>query len=280
MNLKQALAEKKKLTKKQLDLFKGSYDIVGTIAILEIPQELVKKEKLIAETVLAQHKQVKTVVKKVGIHHGELRLQKVKILAGEKTKETTHTESKTRLKLHIEKVYFSVRLSTERLRIAQQIKPGERILVMFSGCAPYPCVFAKNSPAKEIYGIELNEEGHRYGLENIKLNKIKNVKLLQGDVRTVVPKLMKTEQPFDRVVMPLTRDASDFMDTALSSVKNQGIIHFYDFVQEGEFPKASIAKIETACKKARCSFNVLNTVKCGSYAPRRFRVCIDFEIVW
>ncbi len=278
MNLKQALA--KKLNKKQLALFRGSYDIVGSIAILEIPKELIKKEKLIAATVLAQHKQVKTVVKKVGIHHGELRLQHVKILAGEKTKETVHVESQTRLKLHIEKVYFSVRLSTERLRIANQIKQGERVLVMFSGCAPYPCVFAKNSSAKEIYGIELNKEGHRYGLENVKLNKITNVKLFQGDVRKVVPMILKQEkEKFDRVVMPLPRGAESFLDIALGAVKNHGIIHFYDFVQEGEFPKTSIAKIENACKKAGCSFKVLHTTKCGSYAPGRFRVCVDFEVV-
>ena len=47
-SLKDALKER--LTKKELDSFISSYDTVGTVAILEIPKELEKKEKLIAET--------------------------------------------------------------------------------------------------------------------------------------------------------------------------------------------------------------------------------------
>lgn len=276
MKLPQALkALKGKLTKKQLSLVPRSYDLVGSIAIIEIPDGLVKKEKLIAETLLGLHKQIQTVVKKVGMHKGELRLQKVKILAGKRTKETICVESKARLKINIEKVYFSVRLSTERLRIAKQIKKGESVLVMFSGCAPYPCVFAKNTKAKEICGIELNKEGHKYGLENVNLNKIKNVTLLKGDVRKVVPKLKKK---FDRIVMPLPRDASDFLNVALSVIKKGGVIHLYDFVEEKDFPQTTKAKIKKACTSAKKKCRILKATKCGSYAPGRFRVCVDFKV--
>lgn len=62
MNLKQLL--KNKLSKKELLLVKRSFDQIGNIAQLEIPQELVKKEKLIAKTVLDSFNNIKTVVKK------------------------------------------------------------------------------------------------------------------------------------------------------------------------------------------------------------------------
>jgi tRNA G37 N-methylase Trm5 len=60
---------------------------------------------------------------------------------------------------------------------------------MFSGCAPYPCVLSKNTKAKSIVGIEINPEGHRYGLGNLELNRLRNVALICGDVKKEVPRI-------------------------------------------------------------------------------------------
>src|SRR3989339_1110079 len=141
---------KTNLTPEEIKRIPHSQEIVGNILILEIPQELNKKERLIARAFLKTHQNIKTVVKKDKAHGGEFRLRKVKILAGEKTKETIHLENKVKLKIDLEKTYFSARLGNERLRIAHLIKHPEEVLVMFSGAAPYPLVIAKNSLAKEI----------------------------------------------------------------------------------------------------------------------------------
>lgn len=270
--LKEALA--KKLTKKQLGYLRRAYDIVGSIAILEIPPELVKKEKLIAETVLNLHNNIKTVVKKAGIHSGRYRTQKMKILAGEKKKIAEYKENNVRLRLNVEKVYFSPRLSTERLRISNLTKKGESVLVMFSGCAPYPCVIAKNAHPKEIYGVEINPHAHKFAEENIKLNKLTNVTLFKGDVRKSVPKLKKK---FDRILMPLPKSAETFLDIALSAAKKGTVVHFYDFLHKDEFGKAK-EKIRKACKAAKRKCKILKTTKCGQHAPRVFRICVDFKV--
>lgn len=180
------------LTQKELAKAKTAYDLIGNIAILEIPPELEKKERLIAKTLLESNKNIKTVVKKAGIHEGIFRTQKMKNLAGEKTTETIHKENNVQLKLDIEKVYFSPRLATERKRIMEQVKPAEEILIMFSGCAPYPCVISKNTKARTVFGIEINPFGHAYGLENVKLNKLYNVVLIGEDVRLAVPNIYRT----------------------------------------------------------------------------------------
>ena len=135
--LKQIL--KSKLTKKQLSIIPNSFDIVGDIAIFsDFPEELKTKEKVIANTLLSLHKNLKIVVKKTKHFSGKYRLQKVKIIAGENRKITTHKENNIVVKLNIETCYFSQRLATERLRITNQIKPNESILVMFSGIAISP----------------------------------------------------------------------------------------------------------------------------------------------
>jgi len=262
---------KKNFTKKELELIPRSLDIIGDIIILDIPDELKKKEKKVAEYFLKSMKNINVVTKKVGIHHGEFRTQDLKVLAGEKRKETICKENNARLKLNVETSYFSPRLSTERQRIYELVKPNEKILVMFSGIAPYPVVISKNTEASKIIGIELNPEAHKYGLENVKLNKISNVELINGDVNKVVPKL---KEKFDRIIMPLPKSAEDFLKSALKVSKKGTVIHFYAFADEKDIPDVVVKKIKKYVPKAK----ILRTVKCGQYSPRKFRVSVDFKV--
>ena len=265
----------KKLTKKELEYLRRAYDVIGDIAILEVPPELVKKQKLIAEALLKIHKNIKTVLKKAGIHGTEFRTQPMQWLAGKKTKETVYREHGIHLKLDVENVYFSPRLSTERKRIAQQVKPGERILIMFSGCSPYPCVIAKHTEVKEIVGIEINPAGHEYGVENLKLNKIKNTTLINADVRDAIP-MIKIK--FDRIVMPLPKTAEEFLDSALAVSKKGTIINFYSFQDKGKF-KESSDMIKAVCKRNNKKCRILRTVKCGQHSPSTYRICVDFKML-
>ena len=271
----------KSLTKEELEFVKTAHDIIGSIAILEIPQDLEKREKIIAEILLQTNKQIKTVLKKAEIHGGVYRTQKMIYLAGEKTKETVYRENNVQLKLDVEKVYFSIRLSNERKRIMNLVQQGEEILVLFSGCAPYPVVLAKNTEAKHILGIEINPEGHKYGLENIKLNKIKNVDLICGDVHEIIPELKEknSKLTFDRILMPLPKTADEFLDDALSVSKKGTIIHFYDFLGIEKFDEAT-EKIDKACKKAGLKHKILDIAKCGQHAPYIYRICVDFKIIY
>lgn len=273
-NLKQIL--KNKLTKQESSHLKTAYDTIGSIAILEIDKQLIKKQELIAKTLLRINKNIKTVLKKSGEHTGVFRTQNLVHLAGKKTKEAIYKENNVILRFDVEKVYFSIRLSTERKRIMQKINPGEDILVMFSGCGPYPITIAKNTKAKEITAIEINPIAHKYAIENIKLNKIKNIKALKGNVKKVMPKL-KTK--FDRILMPLPKSAEDFLNLALKSIKKKGTIHFYDFLNEKDIPKAAIKKIDKACKQAKKEYKILHYNKCGQFSPRVFRVCVDFKVL-
>src|SRR3989344_6304512 len=98
MKVKELL--QKKLTKKELELLPSSFDVVGDILIFnEFPQELEKKEKIIGQTILQNFKNIKVVSKKIKKYSGKYRLPKIKIIAGERRKETIHKESGVRLKL-------------------------------------------------------------------------------------------------------------------------------------------------------------------------------------
>ncbi|HII14765.1 MAG TPA: class I SAM-dependent methyltransferase family protein [Nanoarchaeota archaeon] len=268
-NLAEALQGK--LTPKELVLAPRAFDVLGDIAIIEVDKRLAKKEKAIARVLLDLNKYLKVVAKKAGVHSGVYRTQKLKILAGEKRKETTCRENNVLLNLNAETCYFSPRLSTERLRVAKLVKEGESVLVMFSGVAPYPCVIAKNSAAKEVYGVEINPDAHKYALENIKLNKLLNVRVFCGDVRKIVPELgMK----FDRIVMPLPKSAADFLDVAKAAAKQGAVVHIYEILNTDDFPAETMKRVKAQFPNAV----MLDAVKCGAYGPGIIRGCVDFRV--
>jgi len=267
---------KSKLTKKQLNLMPTSFDVIGDILIFsDFPQQLSKKETIIGNEILKNYKHINSVFKKIKKYSGKYRTPKLKLLAGNNKKETIYKENNTKIKLDVEKVYFSPRLGTERKRIFQQIRKNESILIMFSGSGIYPVVIAKNTKAKEIYGVEINPIAHKYALENVKFNKVDNkIKLYLGDVNRVLPKINKK---FDRIIMPLPKGAENYLDLALNKTKKKAIIHFYTFSEENKYG-AVIEVLNKECKELNKSLKILNISKCGQFSPRVFRICVDFTV--
>ncbi len=267
---------KGKLTKKELENFPRSQEVVGEIMILEVPKELSSKERLIAEAYLKQNKKISTVVKKTKIHSGVFRTRKVKIIAGKKTKETIHFENGVKIKLHLEKTYFSARSGNERLRLAKLVKKNEEVLVMFSGAGPFPLVIGKKSPLKMVYGIELNPLAHQYAVENVMLNRLDDkIKIFNGDVRKIIPKMRKK---FDRIAMPLPKTGEDFLNIALSKSKIGTTIHLYSFLDEKDLAKESI-RIKKICVRFGHKVRVLRKVKCGQFSPNVYRMCFDLKVL-
>ena len=273
-NIKQLL--KSKLTKKEISILPTSFDVVGNILIFsDFPSGLSKKSKIIGNIILKNFKNVKSVFKKTGKYSGKYRTPKLSLLVGVKNKETIHKENNSRLKLNVEKVYFSSRLSSERKRIFSQVKKNESILVMFSGVGVYPVVIARNSDAKEIYGVEVNPVAHKYALENVRLNKVEDrIKLFLGDVKKELPKINKK---FNRVLMPLPKGAEGFLSIVLGKAKKGGIIHLYTFGKEEDYNSIKeVIKKELKKHKKKCK--ILRVVKCGQFSPRVFRLCVDFKV--
>ena len=281
-NLKDVL--KSKLTKKQLEIMPRAFNVIGNIAILQLPISLKSKEKIIALALLQTHKNIKTVVKKIGKVKGKLRKIKTKFLAGEKTTQTIHKENNCVMKLDVTSCYFSPRLSSERLEIAKKIKnirkKKKKILVMFAGVAPYSLVIAKFNPTAEIYSVELSREASKYAQENVKLNKLDNVKVIQGDVKKINQLIKKYKMPkkYNIIVMPRPQLHYTFLKEAFSVSKKNSLIFFYDFLREKEIPQKAINKVDREAKRARKKVKIVRWKKAGEIAPYKYRVRVDFIV--
>ncbi len=267
----------KELTPKERALLPSSFDVIGDILIIDLSKELEKKEKLIASALLQLYHNIKVVTKKADIHSGIYRTRKIALLAGEKRKETIHTENGIRLKLDVEKVYFSPRTSQERSRVAQQVKPKEKVLVMFSGCGPYTFNILKLQPQVEkIVSIEINPEAVKCQKENLHLNNFspEKIEIYQGEVRKV---LSQSKETFHRILMPLPKDSVNFLDLAVKHLKRPGRIHLYEFWREDELEKRK-KELKELIKKEKRTVKSISAVKCGEYKPRVFRICFDILV--
>ena len=168
-----------------------AFNILGNIAVVNFPKEFnLKQKKQFATQILKTNNQIKTVLEKSGKFKGRLRKMQTKHLTGKKTKEVLYKENNCVFRFNIDTTYFSPRLSNERKEIAQNIKKGDEVLVMFAGVAPFSIAIAKNSSAKKVYSNEINREANKYAQLNVELNKVKNkIELVPGDVKKFVEKI-------------------------------------------------------------------------------------------
>jgi tRNA (guanine37-N1)-methyltransferase len=200
----------------------SSYEIIGSIAVIQVPEG--EDEKKIAEQVMKQNKNVKTVAKRTGEVKGKYRIKKVKVVLGDKTTETLHKENNTRLKIDINKAYFSPRLQTERQRVIEQVRPGEVVIDMFAGVGPYAVAIARNAKPEIVYAIDHNPQAIRLLKENITLNKLDNVKPIKGNALEVINDIPKA----DRIIMNAPRQNNQqTLNAAKKRIKKGGIIHYY-----------------------------------------------------
>ncbi len=112
---------------------KHSFDVIGDIAVIEAPEELVSLKESIAKAIIEVHKDVRTVLCKSGAVDGKFRVRGYELVLGDEKTETMHVEHGCRFMLDVAKVYFSPRLATEHLRVASQIKGSEVVVDMFAG---------------------------------------------------------------------------------------------------------------------------------------------------
>lgn len=258
----------------------SSFDILGSrsgaVAIIEVPDVLTSYEKEIAVAIQAVHKNIKSVLCKDSEREGKYRLRSLRLIAGDSDTEVIHKESGCSFKLDPQVTYFSTRESTERGRLAEMVRPGEDVLVMFSGVSPIAVCIAKRHPGVTITAIEINPEAHGYAVENVKLNKVADrVKPILGDVRDVCPSLNKL---FDRVLMPLPKGAHMFLDVAVSMVKPGGVLHFYHWAPEDDlYSEAQNFVVEAAAEMGRRA-EFVGGVKVSLYSPRVYKVRVDMVV--
>ncbi len=252
-----------------VDEIKKSFDIIGEVVVLEIPEEFDEYKYIIGEAALKFTKR-RSVYRKMSEIKGVIRTRELEFLAGEDNSVTIHREFGSRFMLDVKNVYFSPRLATERRRISNSVKNGEIIVDMFAGVGPFSLAIAKDHDVK-IYAIDINPYAFNYIKKNIELNKLNGKVIpLLGDVGDVLKGL---NLKADRIIMNLPGTAWNFLDTAVKSLEYGGILHYYEFASDYNTPIERI--IETAYPR---KVEILNSRKVKSKSPGVWHMGIDARI--
>lgn len=204
----------------------SAFDQIGDIVIIKIPNELMPKKKFIADTILAHVKSAKAVFAQVSPVGGDYRVRNLEFIAGENRTITEYKEHGCRFRVDVAKTYFSPRLSTERLRIANMVGEGETIVNMFAGVGTYSILMARMNKTCKVYSIDSNAVAAELCEANAKLNKVQDrVVSIHGDAGEVIKDKLAGQA--DRVLMPLPESAKEFVDSAVLALKKKGVVHYF-----------------------------------------------------
>jgi Predicted methyltransferase len=270
-----------KLEPWELKLIHKSYDIVGDIAIIRVPEILKERRKIIAEAVMRINKHIKAVWRQTSPVLGDFRLRGLGFVLGERKTETSHREHGCIFKVDLEKCYFSPRLSYERMRIARQVQPGEVVLNMFAGVGCYSIAIARHSKPDKIFSIDTNPVAIQYMQQNIKLNKVEeNVVPVRGDAKRVIEE--RLQNAADRVLMPLPEKAYEYLNYALLALKpTGGRAHYYDFehAKKDEKPIEKIqSKVAEKLQMLGVNFQVVFGRIVRTTGPNWYQVVLDIQV--
>ena len=274
-------AAEKVLDENEIKYMVKSFDLIGDIAVIKLPVELLGKRFEIANALLEEAPFIKVVLRKVTSIWGKYRLMGLEWLAGEKRFETIYREHGCIFKVNLKEVFFSPRLSGERIRIARLVEDGEVIVNMFAGIGTFSIIIARNAKPRKIFSIDINPKAIELMKENIKMNKVEGIVIpILGDAAKMIENQLRNIA--DRVLMPLPELSLKYLKYALMTLReNGGWIHPYEFIRvsKNENPiEKAIKKYSEKLGEYDVEYRVVGGRLVGEVAPRKYRVVLDIKV--
>ena len=284
-----------------INLIPKSFDIIGDIAIIEfdIYGDLTKLletkygnqysiddlKKKLAQTILNQNINIKTVLNKIGRVEGEFRLRKFEYILGENKTYTRHKENGCIFELDISKVFFNPRLSYERLRISKKkFKENSIILDCFAGVGPFSIeISSKNNV--NVFACEKNPDACYFFKRNIILNKkriIGKIELLCNDFKILynfecTKKLINN---VDYIIMNLPEKNLEFIKYIKPYIKFDGTELIIYLLEENIDPiKKGIENLKRELLNNGLEIKrIIFSRIVKNFAPKIFMIVIEVEI--
>ncbi|MDF0681400.1 MAG: class I SAM-dependent methyltransferase family protein [Candidatus Nitrosocosmicus sp.] len=267
------------LAEDDLEKVYSSFDMIGDIAIIKIPDSLLTKKNVIGEVILESIKNLKTVFLQRSSVSGEYRLRGLEVIAGDEKYVTFYREYGCKFLVNVATTYFSPRLSTERLRISNLVSPGEIVVNMFAGVGTFSVIMAKRRQIK-VYNIDSNLDAYILSIMNSRINRLKDrIFSIHGDSQNIL-RSSSFKDSIDRVLLPLPERAHEFVDISINCLRpSGGHLHFFSHIKSdtkaGVVP-TSEAHIHNLFSKY--DFEIEHTQIVRDVAPRLYQTVTDLFI--
>lgn len=265
------------IPKNVLQQLPTSFDIIGDILLIKLPEELLSFSSEIGNALLKTHSHVSTICA-VDPVSGEFRSRSVTVIAGEPKTRTIHKEFGLLFSVDIEKTYFSPRLATERKRVSSLIRKNSSVFDMFCGVAPFSVMIARYAHPAHILAIDKNPIAIQLAERNITRNKVKDKITLINEDAVKSKKILEDHDMIpDHIIMNLPFSSFEFFPTAIQSIAHNGIIHYYDIISESDIENR-IRTLKKIAKKYNTKLVRTQIHKIKTYAPHEFYIGIDITV--
>ncbi|MBA4458287.1 MAG: class I SAM-dependent methyltransferase family protein [Nitrosopumilaceae archaeon] len=264
------------LSPKESEELISAFDQIGEIIIVRIPDSLLPKKKIIGEALLKDVKIVRSVFYQASAVEGDFRTRNLEVIAGEDNTETEYREFGCKFIVDVQNAFFSPRLSTERDRIANLIQEGEVMTNMFAGVGMFSIIAAKKKKC-EVYSLDINPVASNLCERNIKLNKLAGeVISISGDARQIINEQLENKS--DRTLMLLPERSDEFLESAIKTTKNGGIIHYYSHIHADKKSDAGKLSEEHYLQVSPVKSEILGSKIVRPVGPRYYQTVVDVRI--
>ena len=264
------------LSPKESEELISAFDQIGEIIIVRIPDSLLSKKKIIGETLLNDVKIVRSVFYQASAVEGDFRTRNLEIIAGEDNTETEYREFGCKFIVDVENAFFSPRLSTERDRIANLIQEGEIMTNMFAGVGMFSIIAAKKKKCT-VYSLDINPIASELCERNIKLNKLAGeVISINGDATQTINEQLVDKS--DRTLMLLPERSDEFLESAIKTTKDGGMIHYYSHIHADKKSDAGKLSEEHYLKVSPVKSEILGSKIVRPVGPRYYQTVVDVKI--
>jgi tRNA (guanine37-N1)-methyltransferase len=264
------------LTEKESDELISAFDQIGEIIIVRIPDSLLSKKEVIGNALLDQVKIVRSVFYQASAVEGNFRTRELEILAGEDNTETEYKEFGCRFRVDVKNAFFSPRLSTERERIANLIQNGEVMTNMFAGIGMFSIMAAKKKKCT-VYSLDINPVASKLCDTNIGLNKLAGeVISINGDASEIINSQLMNKS--DRTLMLLPERSDEFLESAINTTKDGGIIHYYSHIHADKKTDAGKLSEEHYLDVTPVKSEILDSKIVRPVGPRYYQTVVDVKI--
>ncbi len=254
----------------------SAFDQIGDIIIVRIPESLLSKKKIIGETLLNEVKIAKSVFYQASAVEGDFRTRNLEILAGVNSTETEYKEFGCRFLVDVENVFFSPRLSTERERIANLIQDGEIMTNMFAGIGMFSIMATKKKKCT-VYSLDINPIASKLCEKNIEINKLAGkVISINGDASRIIEEELMDKS--DRTLMLLPERSDEFLESAINTTKDGGIIHYYSHIHADKKSEAGKLSEEHYLQVTPVKSEILFSKIVRAVGPRYYQTVVDIKI--
>ncbi|MCI4335727.1 MAG: methyltransferase domain-containing protein [Thermoplasmata archaeon] len=203
-----------------------AFDVVGDVVLIRLPPDLAARGPEVGEALLQFVPGARKVGWDQGVH-GPERLRKLVALAGQGAWATRHRENGLEIDVDPEVAYFSPRLAREHARVADLVRPGERVFDVCCGVGPFALTIARDGNAATVIGIDVNPAAIALLRSNAqRLGFTDRIRAEVADLTDFLPHAGTA----DRVIFNLPREGIKYLTSVSEAVGRGGTLHFYEVI--------------------------------------------------